>query len=197
MPSTPKSSAPVTVTVCAVLQFPDVNVRDAGATVPSVRSLDESPIVTFAVGWLSRTTVKAAVPPPSVVVKPDVGITVIPAVSSSVFVTPTSDAFIPLKLPSVLVAAAVTMVYATLPSSTKSFTPVTVAVCGVFQLPDVNVSEAGDTVPSVRSLDERPMVTFADGWLSSTTVNVAVPPPSVVVRPEVGVTEIPGAKIVS
>ena len=90
------SSTPVTVTVCAVLQLPGVKVREAGATVPSVRSLEESPIVTFAVGWVSSTTVKVAVPPDSVVVRPDVGATVNPAVSLSVFVTATSAALKPL-----------------------------------------------------------------------------------------------------
>ena len=49
------------------------------------------------------------VPPASVVVNPDVGLTVMPAVSSSVLVTDTSAAFMPLKLPSVLVAGAVMM----------------------------------------------------------------------------------------
>ena len=36
------------------------------------------------------------------------------------------------------------------------------------------------TVPSVASLEDRPIVTSAVGWLFSTTVNVAVPPASVV-----------------
>ena len=88
-----------------------------------------------------------------------------------------------------LVAGAVTIVYATFPSATKSFTPVTVTVCAVFQFPDVNVTDPGATVPSVKSLDESPIVTFAVGWLVSTTVNVAVPPPSVV-APDSGVTVI-------
>ncbi len=66
-------------------------------------------------------------------------------------------------MPSVLVAAAVTIVYATAPSTPKSSTPVTVTVCAVFQFPDVNVTDAGATVPSVKSLDESPIVTFAVG----------------------------------
>ena len=37
-----------------------------------------------------------------------------------------------------------------------------------------------ETVPSVVSPDEMPMVTSAVGWLFKTTVNVAVPPASVV-----------------
>src|SRR5437667_94363 len=163
VPSTAKSSTPVTVTVCAAFQLAGVNVTEAGATVPSVRSLDESPIVTFAVGWVRSTTVNVAVPPDSVVVRPEVGATAIPAVSLSVFVTATSAACIPLYLPSVLVAAALTSEHATVPSTAKSSTPVTVTVCAVFQFPGVNVREAGATVPSVRSLDEFPIVTFAVG----------------------------------
>ena len=55
-----------------------------------------SPIVTSAVGCASSTTVKVAVPPASVVVSPLVGVTVMPDVSLSVFVTLTSLAFTPL-----------------------------------------------------------------------------------------------------
>ncbi len=91
-----------------------------------------------------------------------------------------------------LVAAAVTIVYAMLPSTTRSSTPVTVTVWATFQLTVVKVTLAGATVPSVRSLLVSPTVTFAVGWVSRTTVNVAVPPASVVTRPEVGATVIPG-----
>src|SRR5258705_8083426 len=59
--------------------FAVVNVTLAGATVPSVRSELVNPIVTFAVGWLFRTTVNVAVPPASVVVSPEEGGTVNPA----------------------------------------------------------------------------------------------------------------------
>ena len=59
---------------------------------PSVVSLELRPIVTSAVGCEFSTTVKVAVPPASVVVRPEVGVTVIPAVSSSVLVTGTSIA---------------------------------------------------------------------------------------------------------
>src|SRR5262245_60730465 len=83
------------------------------------------------------------------------------------------------------------------PSSTASFTPVTVMVWGVFQLLDLNVSGVGDTVPSVRSELDKLIVTFAVGWLVSTTLNVAVPPASVVVNPEMGVTRIGGARLIS
>ena len=50
---------------------------------------------------------------------------------------------------------------------------------------------AGATVPSARLLLETPIVTLAVGWLFSATVNVAVPPASVVVTPAVGFTVTP------
>ena len=81
-----------------------------------------------------------------------------------------------MKFRSLLVAAAVTIEYATAPSTRTSSTPVTVTVCGVFQFPLVNVTDDGLTVPSVMSFDESPTVTFAVGCDVSTTVNVAVPP---------------------
>jgi len=55
-------------------------------------------------------------------------VTITPVESLSIFVTPTSAAFKPLYDASALVAAAVTMLYAISPSSTKSLTPVTVIV---------------------------------------------------------------------
>src|SRR5437762_528390 len=110
LPSWTRSSTPVTVTVCATFQFAVVNVSDTGDTVPSVMSFDDNPIVTFAVGWVCRTTVNVAVPPVSVVVSPDVGFTVIPATSLSVFVTDTSDAFRLVQKRAVHVAGAVTVV---------------------------------------------------------------------------------------
>ena len=63
---------------------------------PSVVSLELRPMVTSAVGWVFSTTVKVAVPPASVVVRPEVGVTVMPAVSLSVLVTATSPALTPL-----------------------------------------------------------------------------------------------------
>ena len=62
-----------------MFQFAVVNVRLAGPTVPSVVSLELSAIVTSAVGCVFSTTVNVAVPPASVVVRPAVGVTVIPA----------------------------------------------------------------------------------------------------------------------
>jgi hypothetical protein len=73
--------------------LPAVNVTLAGDTVPSLASLELRPIVTFAVGWVFSTMVNAAVPPDSVVIKPLVGLTVMPAVSLSVLVTNTSAGF--------------------------------------------------------------------------------------------------------
>ena len=62
-------------------------------------------------------------------------------------------------------------------------TPVTVTVCATFQFAVVKVRLAGLTVPSVVSLELSAIVTSAVGWVLSTTVNVAVPPASVVVSP--------------
>ena len=56
----------------------------------------------------------------------------------------------------------------------------------------VNVRDAGDTVPSVRSLEERAIVTSAVGWALRATVNVPDAPASFVTSPEVGLTVIPG-----
>ena len=83
---------------------------DAGDTVPSVRSLEVRPIVTFAVGWAVSTMVNVAVPPASVVTRPLVGVTVTLAVSLSVVLTETSATARPLYAGSVLLAALVTMV---------------------------------------------------------------------------------------
>ena len=95
-PSSRKSLTPVTVTVCGVFQFAFVKVTLAGLTVPSTVLLELRPIVTSAVGCEFSTTVKVAVPPASVVVRPEVGVTVMPAVSLSVLVTETSLALSPL-----------------------------------------------------------------------------------------------------
>ena len=53
-------------------------------------------MVTLAVGWELRTTEKVAVPPLSVVTSPEVGVTVMPAVSLSLLVRLTSAALRPL-----------------------------------------------------------------------------------------------------
>ena len=77
------------------------------------------------------------------------------------------------------------------PSSTASLTPVTVTVCGTFQLAGVNVRLDWLIVPSVVSVELSAIVTSAAGCDVRTIVYVAVPPASVVVRPEVGVTVMP------
>ena len=86
----------MTVTVRGVFQFAVVNVTLAGLTVPSDVLLELSAIVTSAVGCEFSTIVKVAVPPPSVVVRPKVGLTVMPAVSLSMLITDTSSGFRPL-----------------------------------------------------------------------------------------------------
>ena len=80
-----------------------------------------------------------------------------------------------------------------MPSTTRSSTPVRVSVCAVLQFAGVNVTLTGDTVPSVSSSEIRPIVTSAVGWVFSTIVNWSMPPCSVVVRPDVGLTVIPTA----
>ena len=61
-------------------------------------------------------------------------------------------------------------------------------VCGWFQSEVVNWSVAGETVPSPVFELDRSIVTLSVGWVSSTTLNVAVPLASVVESPEVGDT---------
>ena len=87
---------PLTVTVWAIFQFNEVNVRLEADTVPSAVLLLLIGIVTFASGLLVSATVKLEVPPASVVVNPEVGPTAMPAVSSSVLLTLTPAAFRPL-----------------------------------------------------------------------------------------------------
>src|SRR3569623_1001717 len=79
------------------------------------------------------------------------------------------------------------ILYGWSPSTIESSPPVMTTLCGAFQLSGVNVSSDVETVPSVVSFDATGIVTFASGWLCSTTVNCAVPPPSVVTRQVVGV----------
>jgi len=99
-PSSMKSSTPETVTICSIFQLAGVKVTAPGETVPSPVLLEESVMVTLAVGWLSSTTVNWAVSPASLVTRSEIGATVIPAVSSSVFVTKTSSGSITSYFPS-------------------------------------------------------------------------------------------------
>src|SRR5437870_5481146 len=147
--SATKSSTPVTVTVCGVFQLPAVNVTDEGETVPSAVLELDRPIVTVSVGCELSLIVKVALPLASVVTKPDVGFTVMPATSLSRFVTEMDPPGVrPLYTGSALTAAPGTIRYATSPSTTKSSMPVIVIVCGVAQLAGVNVREAGEETPS-------------------------------------------------
>ena len=74
-----------------------------------------------------------------------------------------------------------------------SSTPVTVTVCATFQSAAVNVTLAGETVPSDVSSLVSAIATSAVGLLPRTTVNVALPPASVVTKPLSGDTVIPAA----
>src|SRR5438552_3033669 len=139
--------------------------------------------------------VNVAVPPPSVVVRPEVGVTVMPAVSLSVFVAATSAAFIPLYPGSVLVAAAVTDRKGTGPYASHQITPYAVTGFDVFQFAGVRVTWAGAAPPSLLSLDDSPTLTLAYARSLHAALPISVPPPSVVVRPEVGVTVIPAVSL--
>ena len=66
------------------------------------------------------------------------------------------------------------------PSTSGSSTPVIVNVCGVSQFEFVNVNPPLLVIcASPESLEEDEITTFDAGWVSSTTVNVSVPPASV------------------
>ncbi len=93
-PSTTESSTPVTVTCFGMRQLAGVNESAAGDTAHSVRSLDETAMDTLSFGWLLSTTLNVAAPPASVVTSPEVGMILIPAVSSSRFVAQIS--FVPI-----------------------------------------------------------------------------------------------------
>ena len=72
------------------------------------------------------------------------------------------------------------------PSIMLSLAPVTVTVCGVFQLPLVNVKVDGAAVASLVSADETEKTTSNVGCTSRTTVKVSVEPfsPTVVEPPD-------------
>src|SRR5207253_8759274 len=108
-PSMIVSSTASIVMVCGTFQVAEVNVTLPGEIVPSVASPVLRLIDTSAVGWLSSTIVNVVELPASVVVNPLVGATVMPAVSSSVFVADTSAGFMPLYFASGLLAAPLMM----------------------------------------------------------------------------------------
>ncbi len=101
-PSTSSSSTLSTSTRWAVFQFAGVKVRLVGDTLPSVLSLLLRPIVTSPLGRLFSTTLNWSTPGvpvgpnPSVVTRPLIGVTVMPALSSSRLVTWRLDRLMPL-----------------------------------------------------------------------------------------------------
>ena len=84
--------------------------------------------------------------------------------------------------------------YATLPSINASSCPVTVTVCDAAKLPVVNIRDVTSGTPSVESLVSKLTVTLADGADVRDTVNVAVPPPSVV-SPDMAETLYPAVSL--
>ena len=66
-PSSSSSSTPVTVTTWGMSQFDGVKTRLEVLRVPSVSSLEDSEIVTLAVGWRVRVTWNVPVLPSSLV----------------------------------------------------------------------------------------------------------------------------------
>jgi len=123
---------------------------------PSVASIPVKLIVTFDVGCDVRTRLKLAVPPASVV-PIDVGETLTPAASLSIFIEETVvfKAEVYLLSPEFI---EIDIVYAISPSSIKSLTPVAVTVCATFQLAVVKVKVLGKTVPSSGLLELIPIV---------------------------------------
>src|SRR5262245_56776083 len=92
-PSIRKSSAPCTLTTCGIDQSAAVNNRLAGAGTPSPAGEPESAIVTGAVGAASRTTLNEALSPASLVTRPAVGVTTMPAASRDRNAAENSDVF--------------------------------------------------------------------------------------------------------
>ena len=90
-PSSKASSTPVTVTVCGVAQFKDVNVSSAGAVEISVGSPLLTIRTTLEAGWAVSTIVKSSeVPASRTDVPPSVWVMTKPAWSSSTVVTETT-----------------------------------------------------------------------------------------------------------
>src|SRR5438477_379779 len=74
----------------------------------------------------------------------------------------------------------------------KSSWPVNVITCATFQFALVKVTEEAETVPSAVLGEVSENVTLAVGLELRMIENVAVPPASVVARPIVGLTVMPG-----
>ena len=141
-PSMMSSSAPVTVTVCAVSQFAGVK-EIVPDIVASPVSLEDIAITTLSLGCASRTIVNVSVvPDSSTSVEPSNSSTVNPATSSSVVSTETVWLATASKSLSELASSTATVIVEVIvPSIMLSSTPVTVTVCGVSQFADVKVSE--------------------------------------------------------
>src|SRR5262249_230732 len=151
LPSVARSSTPVTVIVRGKFQLPGVNVTCAGNTKPSVRSLDANVNRTEAVGRRFKTSVNVSESPNSLTTRPCVGPIVTPAAALSTLMHETSCGSKPSYTVSADVIGCSWIAYAMLPSISGSLTPATVTVRGIHQLPAVNTSDAGNTVPSVVS----------------------------------------------
>ena len=177
-PSARSSFTPVTVTVWALFQSELVNVNWAGDTVASPVSADETPSTTSEDGWAPSTAVNVVVDPASemVILVPE---RVKDAVSSSEVLTDTvestTESYASSDDPSTTVTVTAVV---WLPSIKLSSAPVTVTVCAVSQSLLEKVNCAGATVASPVSADETLSTTSEEGWASSTTVKVAVDPPS-------------------
>ena len=77
-----------------MFQLAGIKVTDEGDTVPSVKSFDVRTMVTLALGMVFITIVNVACVPSSAVNKPLAGVTEIPAISTLLLVTDTSEGFI-------------------------------------------------------------------------------------------------------
>ena len=176
VPSTRKSSTPVTVTVCGVSQLLVVKVSEL-VTLTSVSSSVLISRTTSVSGCASRTTVNVSVlPDSSTSVAASVSVTVNSGMSSSVVVTamiwsssgsnPSSE-FTSSTLTMMLVVWSPSM-------STPSLTPVTVIVWGTFQLAGVKLMDARSRLASPVSSDAMVKATSEAGCASRTTVNVSV-----------------------
>ncbi len=196
-PSIRESSTPVTVTVCELSQFPDVNVKVAGETVTSPVSDEVTEITTSEMGCASRTTVKSSVVEASsatVVVPPD-SMTVNPATSLSVVVTDTVWSATPSKSSSELPSTTERVTVDDWdPSTRSSLAPVSVTVFAISQSAAVNVRVAGEAVTSPVSDEVTEITTSDEGSAFRTTEIVSVVPvSSTSVAPRVSVTVNPAA----
>ena len=176
VPSTRKSSTPVTVTVCAVSQLLVVKVSEL-VTLTSVSSSVEMSRTTSVSGCASRTTVNVSVlPDSSTSVAASVSVTVNSGMSSSVVVTATISSSSGSNPSSELASSTLmmTLVVWSPSISTPSLTPVTVIVWGTFQSAGVKLIDARSTEASPLSSDVMVKATSEAGCASRTTVNVSV-----------------------